>query len=147
MLVGSVENGSGEVNYCGVYRHRSLMGFRVLSPYNHWASAWSIFVTLVDATYIAFVVPILLAFSFGLPRAHGFRNWISLLEICTGKLLFVGKIACVAMSEWFMCCSEFCICTSRSVYCVGWNSGVEHRSIHEEQLFARTGVDLLCGTV
>lgn len=78
-------------------RHRSLLGLPILSPYNTAASVWSIFITFVDATYVAFLVPIILALSFDNPRVVGFYDWIGTLEIIAGGLKFVNTTTWMAM--------------------------------------------------
>ncbi|GMH33531.1 hypothetical protein BSKO_01365 [Bryopsis sp. KO-2023] len=61
-------------------QHRSILGIRMISPYNVLAGIWSVFLTTVDASYTAFLVPIILAFKGG----EGLGQWSRVVEIIAG---------------------------------------------------------------
>lgn len=64
-------------------RHRSILGLPVLSPYSRRHHLWTVMINTIDATYTAFLVPIIVAF-IGRSGDH-IRHLTSVLELTFGQ--------------------------------------------------------------
>eukprot|EP00803_Ostreobium_quekettii_P010868 evm.model.scf_1447.2 EVM.evm.TU.scf_1447.2 scf_1447:6160-16978(+) len=73
------------------HRHHSIFGLRVLSPYSHKAGMWSLFIYLLDLTYVAFLLPIITAFVYD-DDGNDLESWAVIIEIIAGLLLLIDFV-------------------------------------------------------